>query len=117
MEDPSVSEVAPLSDIHPSIEKEHNIMTPEELDLLRETYSFPQGVQIRLPEENETILSTRPGEVAFYEAAFSAGLHFPIHPTVRLILMFYNICPAHLVPTPGEVSPVPLRCGECVNIQ
>ena len=101
MEDPSVPEVAPLGDIHPSVEKEHNIMTPEELDLLRETYSFPQGVQIRLPEENETILSTRPGEVAFYEAAFSAGLRFPIHPTVRLILMFYNICLAQFVPNAG----------------
>ena len=69
-------------------------MTPKELDLLRDTYSFSQGVQIRLPEENETILSTRPGEVAFYEASFPAGLRFPIHPTIRLILMFYNICPS-----------------------
>ena len=78
MEDPSIAEVAPLGDVHPSVMKEHNIMTPEELDLLRETYSFPQGVQLRLPEENETILSTRPGEVAFYEAAFPAGLRFSI---------------------------------------
>ena len=80
------------------MEKEHNIMTFKELDLLRETYSFPQDVQIRLPEENEIILSTRPGEVAFYEASFPAGLRFPIHPTIRLILIFYNICPAHLIP-------------------
>ena len=50
MEDPSAPEVAPLGEVHPSVGKEHNIMTPEELDLLRETYSFPQGVQLRLPE-------------------------------------------------------------------
>ena len=73
-------------------------MTPEELDLLRETYFFPQGIQIRLPEENETILSVRPSEVAFYKASFQAGLRFSIYPTVRLILMYYNICPAQLVP-------------------
>ena len=52
------------------MEKEANIMTLEELDLLRETYSFSQSVQIRLSEENETITSARPGEVAFYEAYF-----------------------------------------------
>ena len=72
-------------------------MTPEELDLLRETYSFPQGAQIKLPKENETIISTRLSEVAFYEASVPAGLRFLIHPTVKLILIFYNICPAQLV--------------------
>ena len=38
MEDPSIAEVAPLGDVHPSVTKEHNTMTSEELDLLRETY-------------------------------------------------------------------------------
>ncbi|GFZ06815.1 hypothetical protein Acr_18g0009850 [Actinidia rufa] len=53
---------------------------------------------VRLPDEGEIITSTRPGEVAFYEAAFPAGLRFPLHPTISLILQFYNICPAQLVP-------------------
>ena len=82
MEDPSIPEVNPLVAIHPSVEKEINIMTPEELILLRESYSFPQSVQIRNPKEKET----RPGEVAFYEAAFHASLQFSIHPSIRLIL-------------------------------
>ncbi|GFZ19983.1 hypothetical protein Acr_28g0006880 [Actinidia rufa] len=73
-------------------------MTLKDLNALRDTYSFPSGVQIRLPDEGETITSTRPGKVAFYEAAFPAGLSFPIHNTIRLILQFYNICPAQLVP-------------------
>ena len=73
-------------------------MTLEELNSLRETYSFPLEVRVRLPKEGETIVSARPGEVAFYEAAFSTGLCFPIHSTIRLILQFYNICLAHLVP-------------------
>ncbi|GFZ03473.1 hypothetical protein Acr_16g0000970 [Actinidia rufa] len=84
--------------IHPSVEEKTNIMTLEELNALRDTYSFPSGVQIRLPDEGETITSTRPGEVAFYEAAFPTGLRFPVHNTIRLILQFYNICPAQLVP-------------------
>ena len=38
MEDPSIPEVNPLVAIHPSMEKETNIMTLEELILLRESY-------------------------------------------------------------------------------
>ncbi|GFY83191.1 hypothetical protein Acr_02g0014310 [Actinidia rufa] len=76
-------EESPLIAIHPSVEEKTNIMTLEELNALRDTYSFPFGVQIRLPDEGETITSTRPGEVAFYEAAFPAGLRFPLHPTIR----------------------------------
>ncbi|GFY80842.1 hypothetical protein Acr_01g0006510 [Actinidia rufa] len=49
-------------------------MNQGDLDQLRKTYSFPAGVQARIPAENETILSTHPGEVAFYKAAFPAGL-------------------------------------------
>ncbi|GFY84217.1 hypothetical protein Acr_03g0009910 [Actinidia rufa] len=91
-------EESPLVAVHPSVEEKTNIMTLEELDALRDTYSFPSGVQIRLPDEGETITSTRPGEVAFYEAAFPSGLRFSLHNTIRLILQFYNICPAQLVP-------------------
>ena len=73
-------------------------MTQDDLDDLRETYSFPVGIQARIPEEGETILSTRPGEVAFYEAVFPAGLRLPIHPIIKRILNFYNICLAQLSP-------------------
>ncbi|GFZ14318.1 hypothetical protein Acr_24g0005080 [Actinidia rufa] len=55
-------EESPLIAIHPSVEEKTNIMTLEELNALRDTYSFPSGVQIRLPDEGETITSTRPGE-------------------------------------------------------
>ncbi|GFS38938.1 hypothetical protein Acr_00g0060360 [Actinidia rufa] len=60
--------------------------------------SLEESPMVRLLDEGETIISTRPGEVAFYEVAFPAGLRFPLHPTIRLILQFYNICPAQLVP-------------------
>ncbi|GFZ06763.1 hypothetical protein Acr_18g0009330 [Actinidia rufa] len=91
-------EASPLIAIHPSVEEKTNILTLEDLNALRDTYYFPPGVRIRLPDEGETITSTRPSEVAFYETAFPAGLRFPFHPTIRLILQFYNICPAQLVP-------------------
>ncbi|GFY87962.1 hypothetical protein Acr_05g0016010 [Actinidia rufa] len=57
-----------------------------------------RDLRVRLPDEGEIITSTCPGEVAFYEAAFPAGLRFPLHPTIRLILQFYNICPTQLIP-------------------
>ncbi|GFS39052.1 hypothetical protein Acr_00g0060920 [Actinidia rufa] len=43
-----------------------------------------------IPEEGETITSTSPGEVAFYQAAFLAGLQFPIHPTIRNLFSLNN---------------------------
>ena len=49
---------------------ETNIMTQGELDHLRESGSFLVGIQLRLLEIDETIASTRPGEVAIYEVAF-----------------------------------------------
>ena len=60
--------------------------------------SFPTGIQIRLPEADETIVSTRPSEVAFYKAAFQVGLCLPIHPMLRRILAHYNVCQAQLTP-------------------
>ena len=47
------------------LEKEINIMTQDNLDRLRENCSFLIGIQARIPEEGETILSNRLGEVAF----------------------------------------------------
>ena len=69
-------------------------MTQGEMDCLRESYSFPSGIQTGLPEADKTITSTRLGEVAFYEAAFQASLCFPIHPTIKRILVHYNISPS-----------------------
>ncbi|GFY81797.1 hypothetical protein Acr_02g0000370 [Actinidia rufa] len=81
-----------------SLAKEGNVMTQAELDKLGSTYSFPSGIRLRIPGDGETILSARQGEVAFYEAAFQAGLRLPIHPTIREILVHYKICPAQLSP-------------------
>ena len=73
-------------------------MTQDDLDRLRESYFFSYGIQARLLEDDETILSTCLGEVVFYEAVFHADLQLPIHPTIRKILHFYNICSTQLSP-------------------
>ena len=69
-----------------SLEKEDNIMTPDDLDCLRESCIILSAIQIRLPKAGETIGSARLGEVASYEAAFHAG-----QPTIKMILQLYNI--------------------------
>ena len=77
-----------------NLTKETSVMSQGDLDKLREKYSFPSGIQLRILGEGKTILSTRPGEVAFYETAFHASLRFSIHPIIRRILNHYKICPA-----------------------
>ncbi|GFZ19530.1 hypothetical protein Acr_28g0002350 [Actinidia rufa] len=94
---PPISPNSPEMDTS-SLTKESNVMSQAELDKLGSTYSFPSGVRLRIPGDGETILSARQGEVAFYEAAFLAGLRLPIHPTIREILIHYKICPAQLSP-------------------
>ncbi|GFS41154.1 hypothetical protein Acr_00g0072690 [Actinidia rufa] len=49
---------------------ESNTMSKDDLDRLKKSYSFPTGVQTRIPEEGETILSTRTCDVTFYKSCF-----------------------------------------------
>ena len=88
-EDPFDNKGSPSVGTRP-LPKKTNIMTQHELDRLRESCSFPSGVQIRLSEVDETIVSTHLGKVAFYEVAFQAGLRLPIHPTIKRIWVYYN---------------------------
>ncbi|GFS43258.1 hypothetical protein Acr_00g0084390 [Actinidia rufa] len=61
-EDFSTPEDIPMVAIPPSVEQETNIMTLDELDQFREFYSFPPHMQLRIPEEGETITSTHPNK-------------------------------------------------------
>ena len=36
--------------------------------------------------------------VCFFEAAFDNGLGFPLHPFIKNVLQFFNICPSQLSP-------------------
>ena len=69
-EDPLSPKGSPSVDIRPPLERETNTMTQGELDHLRESYSFLDGIQIRLHEVGETIMSACSDEVGFYEAIF-----------------------------------------------
>ena len=36
--------------------------------------------------------------VCFFEAAFDNGLRFPLHPFIKNVLQFFNVCPSQLSP-------------------
>ena len=101
-EDPPSPERSPLVDASPPIERETNTMTQGELDHFRESYYFLSNIQIRLLEVDDTIVSTRSGKVASYEAAFYAGLRLPIDPIIRST----TSAPPSSFPMRGEVSSV-----------
>ena len=97
-EDPPSPEGSPLIELRSPLEREVNIMTQGEIDCLKKSCYFPARLQIRLPEADKIITFTCLSEVAFYEATFQVSLRLPIHPTIRRILHYYNICPAQLAP-------------------
>ncbi|GFS46039.1 hypothetical protein Acr_00g0099780 [Actinidia rufa] len=70
-------------------------MTQGELDRLQESCSIPLGIQTKLPEVDETIVSTL---VSFYEAAFQVGLGLPIDPTLGEFLPFAMFTPPNWPP-------------------
>ena len=80
-EDPSSPRGNSLVAISLPVELRTNIMTIDKLDSLKDSCSFPPNVQIRRPKEGETLASTRPSEVAFYEAT--------LHPTFVFLFILH----------------------------
>ena len=52
---------------------------------------------MRLPHPNKKACTFASGEVSFYEATFSCGLHFPIHLFIVKLLFALNVAPDQLV--------------------
>ena len=36
--------------------------------------------------------------VCFFEVTFENGLHFPLHPFIKMVLQHFNVCPSQLSP-------------------
>ena len=65
---------------------------------IRKRFQFPRGVVTRLPHPNEKACSFAYGEVCVYEATFSCGLCFPIHPFIMQFLSVLNVALGQLIP-------------------
>ena len=65
---------------------------------MRKGFQFPKRVVTRLPHLNEKACSFAHGEVSFYDALFSRGLCFLVHPFIMQLLAILNAASGQLVP-------------------
>ena len=72
----------------------------ETVSRFKDRFQFPDRVRVRRPTSEDRACHFFPGEVCFYEAAFTCGLRLPVHPFIMELLGFWasfrgNLCPIH----------------------
>ena len=77
---------------------EECFLDDKDLESIRGRFQIPGKVISRLPHTSEKACSFAPGEVNFYEVAFSYGLRFLVHPFIHHLLSNLNIALGQLVP-------------------
>ena len=77
---------------------EECFLDDKDLESIRRRFQTLDEAFSRLPYTSEKACSFAHGEVSFYEAAFSCGLRFPVHPFIHHLLSNLNIAPRQLVP-------------------
>ena len=78
--------------------KENCSLKIEVFSKFKDRFQFPEGTRARLPRKGEKACAFAHGEVCFYEATFSCGLRFPIHPFIVELLHHFNLAPGQLMP-------------------
>ena len=61
---------------------------------IRDRFQFLDFVKLRIPSDEERACHSYANEVCFYEADFTSGLRFPIHPFVMELLSYLHLAPA-----------------------
>ena len=64
---------------------------------------FPERVCVRRPINEDRACHFFPGEVCFYEAAFTCELRLPVHPFIMQLLGFLRIAPRQLMPNSWRI--------------
>ena len=57
-------------------------------------YRPPLGVRVWCPNLLTSYIVQVPKMVCFFEAAFDNNLRFPLHPFIKNVLQFFNVCPS-----------------------
>jgi len=65
---------------------------------IRDRFQFPDYVKIRIPSDEERACHSYANEVCFYEANFTSGLCFPVHPFVNDLFSYLHLASVQLVP-------------------
>ena len=69
----------------------------------KDRFQFPKRVRVCRPNDKDRACHFFPGEVCFYEAAFTYGLRFPIHPFITELLNHFGIGPKQLMPNSWRI--------------
>ena len=68
------------------------------VDRFKDRFQFLERVRVRRPINEDRACHFFPGEVCFYEAAFTCGLRLPVYPFIMELLGFFGIAPKQLMP-------------------
>ena len=63
----------------------------------KDRFQFPARVRVRQPGNEDRACHFFPGEVCFYEAAFTCRLRLPVHPLVMELLGYFGIAPGQFM--------------------
>ena len=69
----------------------------------RDRFQFLERVRVRRPNDEDRACHFFPGEVCFYEAAFTCGLRFPVHQFIMELLDHFGIAPGQLMPNSWRI--------------
>ena len=83
--------------------KEKCSLKIEVFSKFKDRFQFPKGTRARLPRKDERAYEFAHGEICFYEAAFSCGLRFPVHPFIMKLLHYLNLALGQLMPNSWRI--------------
>ena len=69
----------------------------------KDRFQFPTRVRVRRPGPEDRAYHFFPGDVCFYEAAFTSGLRLPVHPLVMELLGYFGIASGKLIPNSWRI--------------
>ena len=75
----------------------------ETVGRFKDRFQFPERVRVRRPTNEDKACHFFPGEICFYEAAFTCGLRLPVHPFIMELLGFFSIAPRKLMPNSWRI--------------
>ena len=75
----------------------------ETVSRFKDRFQFPERVRVRRPTNEDRACHFFPGEVCFYEAAFTCGLRLPVHPFIMEMLGFLGIALGQLMPNSWRI--------------
>ena len=73
------------------------------MDRFKDRFQFLEQVHVRRPTNEDWACHFFPGEVCFYEAAFTCGLRLPVHLFIMELLGFFGIAPRQLMPNSWRI--------------